>query len=359
MWAVHPAPAIFANRYALQSRLGVGTQGEVYAAFDQNEQVMVALKLLGPSSNPLGPWVEGAILRNLSDHHILPIHNADVHLGQRYLVTALATGGSVDNLISRAAHCGLSIDDTVAWIRQACHGVARGNDAGLLHNDIKPGNLFLNENNECVVADWGYASKINPHTGLARPAGGTAHTVAPEIAQAWGTTASPASIRSDVYSLGATAYWMLAATPPFDLSACADVPSMMQVVATTTPKRLFDVAPHVPRWVSDRIEKAMARDPAARYANAHLFAADLGHRPAVQRRWERTDEHGTHLACWRGHPTGTGATYVTCMAASSSSSRVDFVTTYAKSGRRVTAGCCTATKGSWARTMRRIVRDLP
>lgn len=346
---------MFAHRYEIRSSLGQGAQGEVYEAYDHHEQETVALKLLRPS--PTGLWNEAAVLRRLSDHHILPIRNADIHMAQPFLATVLASHGSVGDQISASGSSGLTTNDTVRWIREASHGIARGHDYGLVHNDIKPDNLFLNKKQECVVADWGFAARVDSATGLAIVPGATAETVAPEIAAAWGSGPN-ATIRSDVYSLGATAYWMLSARPPVDLTGLMGSPARMQAAASLVPDRLQDVAPHVPRWVRDKIEKAMSRDPAKRYASAHAFAADLGNRPGISRRWIRTDEHSGHLACWRGIPHRGATTYVLCMELGTSPARRVITTVSASSGRRVTQGCTIATKTTWPRVVRGIISAI-
>jgi len=347
-------PVMFAHRYELRAHLGTGGQGEVYEALDLHEQEAVALKLLRSALNPLGLWTEAAVLRRLHDHHILPIRNADIHAGQPFLATVLASHGSIEDRIAASGLAGLKTDDTVRWIREACHGISRGHDQGLLHNDIKPANLFLNDKDECVVADWGYASLADPTTGLARVPGATAETVAPEVAAAWGNPWATA--RSDVYSLGATAYWMLSGQPPVDLSGLVGV-ARMNGAASGVPIRLQDVAPHVPRWIRDRVEKAMARDPASRYASAHAFAADLGNRPSLSRKWIRTDEHSGHIACWRGIPEH-GVTYVMCMEAGSTVARRTITTVSANSGNRISRGCSTATKSTWPAVVRRLITAL-
>lgn len=347
-----PTGLVFANRYIVQGPIGRGGQGEVYAAFDKNEQFQVALKLLAPTV-PDRQWVEAAILRNLSDHHILPIHNADDHLGQAYLVTALARNGSIDNHVKHAGTAGLPVDEVVAWIRQACQGIGRGHGARLVHNDVKPANLFLNDKSECVVADWGFAAQTDPSTGLAYAMGATLETIAPEVAAAWSPTGpvQSATVASDVFSLGASAYWMLAGVPPLDLSASPTQMEKMAAAAAGGAPRLRDTAPHVPRWVSDRIEKATAAAPSDRYAKAQDFAAALGQRPTVTRRWTRTNEHGAHEACWRGEPVKHGSTLVMCMVAAAGR-KVDITTSHPGSGKRVTAGCGTATRATWPKAVR-------
>jgi serine/threonine protein kinase len=344
---------MFAHRYELRSQLGAGAQGEVYEAFDRHEREVVAIKMLG--SNPSGLWNEAEILRKLSDHHILPIRNADIHLGQPFLTTVLASHGSIADGITAAGFAGLTTDDTVRWIREACHGVARGHNSGLIHNDIKPANLFLNDKDECVVADWGFASAIDPATGQATVFGATAETVAPEVAASWWPGLGTA--RSDVYSLGAAAYWMLTSRPPADLTGLIGPAARMHGAATQVPPRLQDLAPHVPRWVRDKIEKAMATAPADRYDSAHAFAADLGNRPSQSRQWIRTDEHSGHVACWRGVPH-QGVTYVMCMEVGPTPARRQINTISASSGNRVRRGCASATASTWPRVVRRAIKDL-
>lgn len=247
------ATPVIANRYIVRRQLGQGGQGEVYEVTDSHEGDVVALKLL-TSIRAGTPWVEAQILRRLADPHILPIRNADVASGRPYIVTELARHGTVEDRLVQAGACGLEVDEVIRLVRQACHGVARGHDLRLLHNDIKPGNLFLNAQGECLVGDFGFASMLPVGHTTTAPAGATPETTAPEVAGGW-PAPTTASIRSDVYSLGATAYWMLAGQPPVDVSAAPDFAGKMAIVATATPARLRDVAPHVPNFVAVAVER--------------------------------------------------------------------------------------------------------
>jgi serine/threonine protein kinase len=349
-------PVIFAGRYRLLRPLGTGAHGEVYAVYDQNEQSEAALKLLTPTL-PGMQWVEAAALRNLEDHHILPIRNADVHMGQPYLVTALARHGSIEGRISATGGKGIDVDTAVAWTRQACHGLNRAHSARLVHNDVKPANLFINDKDECVVADFGYAGLLDPTTGLAFANGATAETVAPEVAAVWGTGAHAASVASDVYSLGATAWWMLTGHAPIDLSGVVGPTARMAAAASAARTRLRDVAPHVPKRVGDCIDKAMSLAPADRYTKATDFAAALGRRLSVKRRWERTDEHGSHLGCWRGTPTASARPMLVC-AEASTGRKVAIRTSYQPSGQTYRAGCRDTSIGSWIAAVRAVITAL-
>jgi eukaryotic-like serine/threonine-protein kinase len=349
---------LIANRYGIRRQLGVGGQGEVYEALDTYEGDVVALKLL-TMVGPAGPWVEAQILRRLADPHILPIRNADLASGRPYLVTDLAAHGTLEDAVGAAGACGLGVDEVVRLMRQACHGIARGHDLRLIHNDIKPGNLFLNAEGECLVGDFGLASLIPTGGTLTAPAGATPETAAPEVAAGWSTPGKPtASMQSDVYSLGATAFWLLAGRPPLDLSGAVDTNAKMGLVATLTPPRMRDVAPHVPNYVAVAIERALATAAGNRFASVTDFAAALGQRPGVIRRWRRTDEHSGHISCWRGEPESGGSTYVLCLEQGARTTQANITTRHLSSGKRVTGGSRTVPLRTWAQGVRSSIRAL-
>jgi serine/threonine protein kinase len=352
-----PNPLI-AGRYIVQGILGEpGAQGEVYQALDTHEGDVVAIKLL--TSRPAGgPWMEAQILRRLADPHVLPIRNADQDSGRPYLVTELARHGTLATALKATGTSGLDVDDVVRWIRHACHGVARAHDLRLLHNDLKPANLFLNAQGECLVGDFGVATLIPPTASTVCPYGATAETVSPEVASGWGTPAATASTQSDVYSLGATAFWLLAARPPHDLAGLDNVAAKMAVVASETPPKLRDLAPHLPPYVSDVIEKATARNSSDRYPTVMSLAAALGTRPISTRHWRRTDEHGGHLACWRGEPRGSGSTYVLCVEPGPRPAQCVITAMHAASGIRISRACSTAYSRNWSQAVRASIRKL-
>lgn len=306
----------------------------MYVALDMHEGDQVALKLLKMTTVAPGQqWVEARILRRLTDNHILPIRNADQDSGQAYLVTEIATGGSLDHLLQQSGACGLDVDSVVRLIRHACFGVARAHDLNLLHNDIKAGNLFLNTEGECLVGDFGLASLIPPGSTVAVPAGFTVETVAPEIAANMGHPV--ASVQSDVYSMGATAYTLIAARSPHDFTGATTVTDQLAVVASQVPPRLWDVAPHVPRPVQTAIERAMDPDPARRFEKITDFAAALGARRAAGRRWRRNDQHAGHQACWVGAPSGPGSPVVVCLEQGPSPKQVRVTARHTLSGNQI------------------------
>jgi serine/threonine protein kinase len=259
------------------------------------------------------------------------VWNADVVAGRPYLVTELATNGTVDKYM---APRGIPPKEAVRWVRHAARGAARTHDAGLLHLDIKPGNLFLDAKGEALLGDFGLAAAMDAN-GHGPPVG-TPATKAPEV-----EAGGPSSRASDVYSLGATLYALLTGVYPFPRPYLA----------------LRDLAPHIPQVLAQRIAKAMADDPADRHQKAGDLDAALGDLPDSDRYWFRTDEHvpGGHDACWRGQAAGKADTTVCVTAASGT--RFDVTAQHQPSGRRITNACRTGvSRRELPRTVRAAIR---
>lgn len=343
------------NRYEVLGHLGGGGGGEVHRVTDHVEGDEVALKIVDPNSlTPLGPWAEAQMLRRLVDHHILPIRNAYATAGYPLVVTEIAQEGTLADRL-KAAPLGLDPTEAIRWMRQACLGIARAHEHGLVHNDIKPGNLFLNERLDCCVGDFGFAGAIDPTTGAAPVYGGTFLTMAPEVAATW--PSSIATPLSDVYSLAATAFWALTGQPTHDISGLPTDLEQAAHVSSVRPPRVRDVAPHVPDAVARVINRALSHNPGDRPASAHDFGALLG-RPDPGRLWRRTDEHPGHLACWRGAAAGTGGDYTLCMEQGAIAARRVLTARHGGSGNKITRGCGTATAASWPSVVRNLMRAL-
>jgi hypothetical protein len=171
--------------------------------------------------------------------------------------------------------------------------------------------------------------------GEASPAG-TPITMAPEVAGGGRT-----SVPGDVYSLGATLYALLSGEYS---NVHGDPP-------------LRDLAPHVTQALAQRVHKAIARDPADRYTRPADFDTALGDLPVPRRAWRRTDEHGTHAACFRGEALGkTDATV--CLVPAGT--RWEVLAQHQPSGRRITAACRRPGPRSVVpRNLRAAIADVP
>jgi serine/threonine-protein kinase len=329
--------------------------GVVYEVRDHHQNEISALKfILAPL--PVVGWREAQILTGLRGEFILPVRNAELASGGvPFIVTAVAPR-TVAKVMQ--PDIGVDVDRAVQWVRQATRGVARIHDAGLLHNDIKPENLFLDGNDSVLVGDLGVAC-LRDASGAGHFAG-TAETMAPEVASIGATVPPPnwpahrpTTVASDVYSLGATLYWLLAGVPPFTVPG--DGIATMRSVVAGPPPWIRDVAPHVSRALADRIERAMNRDPADRYSSVAEFDAALGNLPSVVRRWNRVPRHSGHTDCFIG--IGHGSDLGVCAVTTGVRTQHRIEIRHAASGRRVNPWPLVSTPRSLPRALRTAFRD--
>ena len=337
---------IIAGRYQVIRQLGQGTFGQVLEVHDHTLGPVCALKLLDGSIGVAGPWAESQILRGLRGEYILPILNADLVAGSRYVVTEVMTGGTVDDHI--VPNVGMPVGQAVRWAREACHGIARVHDSGLVHGDIKPANLFLDDRREVLVGDFGLAQKLDAN-GLAE-AGGTPGTMAPEVAAPLVPLVLgdlTYTVLSDVYSLGATLFWMLAGAPVTHSMTC------LHDIATHPRPDIWDQAPHVPRGLRTIVNRAISFDPALRPASAADLASQLGRFREGDRSWERMTPHAGHEQCFRG--TKGGSVIEVC-AEPQSTTRMNITARQAGSGRRVRRAERTSERASLSASLRAVFR---
>lgn len=320
--------AVLANRYEVQQFLGAGQFGEVYAVLDRHQGQAVALKLLDPTQTGPWPWHEATRLTALRSDYILPVWNADVVAGVPFVVTDIASGGTLDDV---AVQVPLPLPrDAVRYIRHASRGASRAHDDGILHRDLKLENLFLDDHNRVLVGDFGLAHPLDA-AGHAPPAG-TPATSAPEV-----LAGGPTTVQSEIYSLGACLYRLVTGFYPYVDRHPADLSAFVNFVAAGPPTPVRDLAPHISLGLGARIDKAMARDSNHRYTSASDLDAALGHLPAPARHWHRIPSEPGHLRCWNSLG---GATPVrVCTIAQSGTIRVTIEAARITSGYRI-LDCC-------------------
>jgi len=328
-------------RFRVDGLINVGANGEVYEVFDLHRGETYALKLLaGAVHGP--PWHEAQVLTQLRGEYILPVHNADWLGAQQFLVTELAHHGTAANHLQPI---GIDPERAVRWVQAACRGAARTHADHLLHRDIKPENMFITDHDEVLLGDFGLAQLVGP-PGIGTAAG-TAYTMAPEV-----FTTGQTSVRSDVYSLGASLYGLVAGQ-----YAHAPGPACPAAVVAGPGTLLAAAAPHVSVGLARIVAKAMDRNPAARFSNPDEFDAALGRLVIPARTWVRTDEHGPpHAGCWRGSRQGHAEILVCAVFAGP---RFDVETRHDPSGTRLSAGCLTRVPPSGiASAVRRAIRAV-
>jgi eukaryotic-like serine/threonine-protein kinase len=293
-----------AGRYLVVNHCGGGSDGDVYDVVDEHLGNEVALKLLAPKAGQPATWDEAQILEQIRSEYLLPVLNADVVPGGdlRYITTTLMTGGDLEDA---ALPRGVSPEQAVRWGQQLGHGLDRVHAANLVHRDVKPANGFLNSGRVALLGDLGMAAVMEPD-GSAPPYG-TFATVAPEVLGIDGRC----SIRSDVYSLGATVFYL--ATGEYPVSHNQTRAAMAAQIVAGQRRKLRDLSPHVSLSLGRVVERALSTDPASRQPNALTLANQLSGSQHYRRTWKRIAEHPGHQMCFRGDATRTAQAVDVCV----------------------------------------------
>ncbi len=270
-----------AGRYRLERELGSGGMATVYLAEDVRHRRQVAIKVLHPElSAILGPerfLKEIELTAGLQHPHILPLFDSGSAEGLLYYVMPLVEGETLRARLERERQ--LPISDTVQIASEVADALQYAHGRGIVHRDIKPENILL-QNGHALVADFGIALAVQQaggsrmtQTGLSL---GTPQYMSPE--QAMGERSVDA--RTDIYSLGAVTYEMLAGQPPF---TGPNAQAIVAQVLTSEPPRPSTYRKSVPAHVDAAVETALAKLPADRFATARELADALLGRADVTR----------------------------------------------------------------------------
>ena len=266
------------ERYRIERQLGAGGMATVYLATDVKHDREVALKVLRPELGAvLGTerfLAEIKITARLDHPHILTLIDSGVAGGFLYYVLPLVRGESLRDKLDREKQ--LTLDEALAITKQIAGALDYAHRQGVVHRDIKPENILLLEG-EAMLADFGIALAVKEaggnrltETGLSL---GTPQYMSPE--QATGDRMLDA--RSDLYSLAAVLYEMLAGEPPVTGPTAQ---AMIAKLMTERPVHLRVVRPSVPEHVDAAVAKALDKTPADRFASAGEFSRALDMRSA-------------------------------------------------------------------------------
>jgi eukaryotic-like serine/threonine-protein kinase len=260
-----------AGRYRIERELGRGGMATVFLAHDEELERPVAVKLLaehlaGDEDFRARFVREARLAGRLSHPNIVRVYDAGETDGRPFIVMEYVAGRSLADTgrlpAARVVKLGV----------QACAGLQHAHDAGLVHRDVKPANLLVRTDGVLKVADFGIAraAESTRHTQIGTLLG-TAAYLAPE--QIGGDDATPSS---DLYSLGAVLYELLAGRPPYSFSSLAEL-AAKQSEGMIEP--VGDLAPGVPREVEAAVMHALARDPQFRPPSATALGEELAASP--------------------------------------------------------------------------------
>ena len=266
--------AALTDRYRIERELGRGGMATVYLAHDLRHDRPVALKLLHPDlAASLGDdrfQREIRLAARLQHPHILTVYDSGEAAGRLWFTMPYVEGESLRGRLARERQ--LPVEDAIRIAREAAQALQYAHDHGVVHRDIKPENMLLTRDGNTLVADFGVARALSgtaesrlTETGLAI---GTPAYMSPE--QASGDRNLDA--RSDVYSLAAVLYEMLAGQPPF---TGATMQAMLARRFTEPAPSVRALRPSVPDAVDQAIRKALAAVPADRFSTVAQFGQAL------------------------------------------------------------------------------------
>jgi len=261
--------------YELLKEIGRGSQGVVYRARQKSLNRTVALKIVA-----LGHWASKAHLKrfrreaeaaaSLEHPCIVPIYEVGERDGACYFSMRFVEGGQLDEVVRLAP---MSIRQAAELVAKVARTVHYAHEHGILHRDVKPGNILLANNGEPHLTDFGLARLVEADSTITgtREVLGTPSYMAPE--QAAGETTKLGKT-TDVYGLGAVLYQLLTGQPPFAGGTTYE-----------TVKLLLDTEPRPPRSLNAKIDrelsticlKCLEKDPKRRYSSALALAEDLEH----------------------------------------------------------------------------------
>ncbi|MEO8351414.1 MAG: protein kinase, partial [Chthoniobacteraceae bacterium] len=248
------------DNFELQEVLGAGGMGAVYRAYDKNLNRSVALKLLRREYGEDEEFVaqfqnEASITASINHPNVVKVYSAGNDHGRIYIAMELVDKGSLDDLMT------LQTRVAEAQVLEVGIQIAEGLNAalqrGLIHRDIKPGNILFSNAHTAKIVDFGLAV-LQEHAGkVAGEVWGTPYYVAPEKLDN-----QPEDFRSDIYSLGGTLFHAVAGRPPFEAETASMV-ALKHVKSQVVSLQAF--APGVSSATAFVINKALHKDPNQRY----------------------------------------------------------------------------------------------
>ncbi len=282
------------GKYKILAPLGSGGFGTVFLAEDTWIDKKVALKVPHRQTLDFGELLrEPRLLATLSHPNIVTVLTAERIGDVFFIVMEYVPGETLEAISDREG--ALDLSRALDFACQICNAVDHAHSQGIIHRDLRPGNVIVNESGIAKVADFG-TSRFLEIAAHGTTVIGSPPYMAPEQFH------GKAVFASDVYSLGVTMYQLLTGRLPYESPAPSDIERLMRGELTSSP-RLHN--PKIPKVIADIVLKAMAPDVPERYARAHdLLDAILAARPAAvgRRPWPaagatavRDDEPGRDI----------------------------------------------------------------
>ena len=267
------------GHYDIVAELGRGGMGVVYKGYEASLNRYVAIKVLADSlAHDEG--IKERFLREarsmaaLNDPHIIQIYFIGEDEGQTYFVMEFVEGESLGSMLKRDHR--LTVEQAAKVIHQTAQGLATAHDRGVVHRDIKPGNLMISSRGAVKIADCGIALSNQDISKKLTSTGefvGTPGYLSPEVC-----LGKPVDQRSDIFSLGIVLFEMLTGKMPFNDESPLGL--MLEVVKAEIPD-VRQINHDADPQIAQILAKMIAKDPADRYQNCHELVTDLNAHPLV------------------------------------------------------------------------------
>ena len=261
--------------YELLESLGSGGMAQVYLARQKSLARKVAVKVLLPQLAKDANYIvrfrrEARAVASLIHANIVQIYEVATANELHFLAQEYVPGCTLRQLVVQRGP--LDADQTIAVLRQIAAALGKAGDHGIVHRDIKPENVLLTPTGEVKVADFGLSRYIDPDEGDHSLTAfgmtmGTPHYMSPEQVQGL-----PLDPRSDLYSCGVTAFFMLVGKPPFDGDSGVEI-AVKHV--KEKPPSLTGLRPELPLRLVEVVQRLLQKDPSARFQSAHELLAAL------------------------------------------------------------------------------------
>ena len=267
--------AVVAGRYRIERQIGVGGMGIVYRARDQQLDTDVALKVLRPSlvgaPQPIDRLRRELLLaRAVTHRNVVRIHDIGESEGLHFLSMSLIEGRSLADVLRQDGP--LPLARALRIVRQLAEALEQAHAAGIVHRDIKPGNILLAADDTAYLTDFGLARSLQRDEWTGTGLSGTLDYLSPEQARG-----DPLDARSDIYTLGIVLFEMLTGQLPFRADSPAET---LALHIAARARDISDTSVRVPARIRAVIGRCLQRRPARRYANTRELIGDLDRRRA-------------------------------------------------------------------------------
>lgn len=279
------------SHYRILARLGSGAMGEVYKAEDTRLHRFVAIKLMMQSlardASLKRRFIQEARSASALDHpNVCTVHDiGETADGRLFLVMTCYEG---ETLTARIRRGPLPLNEASNVAIQVAAGLSRAHEFGIVHRDIKPGNLFVTKFDEVKILDFGLAKLRGGDLSETAPGStfGTVRYMSPEQ-----SAGAPVDYRSDIWSLGVVMYEMITGLRPFDGE---NPEAVFYVILHEEPKPLAELRPEIPDHLADLVERMLAKSPQARPQSCSEVRRILGGRRSSVESVERRPGTGPH-----------------------------------------------------------------